>query len=214
VKIIVVRTTRQAGALAGRLAELGYEVVECPLIEVEPLGEGPLDVAAYDWLVITSPNGADELARRRPLEPLPHVAAIGRGTADALAAHGIDAELVATVSTQEGLLAEFPAERGRVLVAAAEGARRVLAAGLGADFLPLYRTVELRPAELPDGDLAVLASSSQARAFAALGLDVPVVSIGPLTSESARSAGLNVVTEASTHDLDGLVEAVARATAE
>jgi uroporphyrinogen III methyltransferase/synthase len=214
VRIIVVRSSRRAGALVDRLAALGHEVVECPLIAFEPLGEGPVDLAGYDWLVITSPNGADEFARRRPAEPLPRIAAIGRGTADALAAHGIDADLVATVSTQEGLLAEFPAAPGRVLVAAAEGARRTLAEGLGADFLPLYRTVELRPAEVPEGDLAVLASSSQARAFAALGVDVPVVSIGPLTTDTARSLGLHVAAEAETHDLDGLVAAVARAAAQ
>jgi uroporphyrinogen-III synthase len=164
--------------------------------------------------VITSPNGADEFARRRPAGSLPRVAAIGRGTADALAAHGIDADLVATVSTQEGLLAEFPPAPGRVLVAAAEGARRALADGLGADFLPLYRTIELRPAEAPEGDLAVLASSSQARAFAALGVDVPVVSIGPLTTATARALGLRVAAEAETHDLDGLAAAVDRAAAQ
>jgi uroporphyrinogen-III synthase len=214
VRIIVVRSTRRGAGLAERLGGLGHEVVQCPLIDFEPLGEGPIDVAGYDWLVITSPNGADELARRRPEQPLPHVAAIGRGTADALSAHGIDADLVATVSTQEGLLAEFPREPGRVLVAAAEGARRALADGLDADFLPLYRTIELRPDEVPHGDLAVLASSSQARAFAALGIDVPVVSIGPLTSDTARSSGLRVAAEAETHDLDGLVAAVARAAAE
>ena len=78
----------------------------------------------------------------------------------------------------------------------------------------MARTIELRPDEVPHGDLAVLASSSQARAFAALGIDVPVVSIGPLTSDTARSSGLRVAAEAETHDLDGLVAAVARAAAE
>jgi uroporphyrinogen III methyltransferase / synthase len=213
-RIIVVRSTRQASSLAERLETLGHEVVRCPLIEFEPLGEGPVSVAGYDWLVITSPNGADELARRLPSGALPRVAAVGRGTAEALREHGIRVDLVASVSSQEGLLAEFPRSPGRVLVAAAEGARRTLADGLGADFLPLYRTVELRPAERPEGDLAVLASSSQARAFAALGLDVPVVSIGPLTTDTARSLGLRVLGEAETHDLDGLTAAVARASAQ
>ena len=80
------------------------------------------------------------------------------------------------VSTQEGLLAELPP--GRVLLAAAEGARRLLVDERGADFLPLYRTVELRP-PAPDGDLALLASASAARAFAATGARIPVVAIGP-----------------------------------
>jgi uroporphyrinogen-III synthase len=55
----------------------------------------------------------------------------------------------------------------------------------------------------------VLASGSAARAYAAVGGHAPVVSIGPETSRIARSVGLTVVAEASSHDLDGLVGAVA-----
>lgn len=195
----------------GRLEALGHEVVLCPLIETRPLGDGPLDLAGYDWVVVTSATGADELARRRPAPPLPRVAAIGPGTAEALARHGIAADLVPRVSTQEGLAAELPRPPGRVLVAAAEGARRFLVDELGADFVPLYRTVELRPEEPPQGDLVVLASASQARALAALAVDIPAVTIGPQTTAAARAGGLRVVAEAKTHDLDGLVAAVERA---
>ncbi|MFN2628122.1 MAG: uroporphyrinogen-III synthase [Gaiellaceae bacterium] len=204
------RPAGHAAALVEQLEALGHEVVSCPLIEIEPIGNGPVDTSGYDWLVVTSPNGAGELARRRT-GALPRVAAIGPGTADALAAHGIEAELVPRVSTQEGLLAELPRPAGRVLVAAAEGARRLLADELGAQFVPLYRTRELRPAELPRGDLAVLSSASQARAFGALGLGVPAVTIGPQTTAAARAAGIVVVAEAETHDLGGLVAALSGA---
>jgi uroporphyrinogen-III synthase len=37
---------------------------------------------------------------------------------------------------------------------------------------------------------------------------MPVVAIGPQTAAEARTAGLEVVAVAATHDLDGLVEAV------
>ena len=67
-----------------------------------------------------------------------------------------------------------------MLLAAAEGARRLLVDERGADFLPLYRTVELHP-PAPDGDVALLASASAARAFAATGARIPVVAIGPQT---------------------------------
>jgi uroporphyrinogen-III synthase len=39
------------------------------------------------------------------------------------------------------------------------------------------------------------------------------VSIGPETTAAAREAGVNVLQEAHTHDLDGLVEAVLLASA-
>ncbi len=209
-RVILTRPRVQAGSLAERLAALGHDVVLCPVIEIEPVGEASVDVSGYDWVVVTSPNGAEELARRRRGE-LPRVAAIGSGTAEALAAHGIRADLVPRVSTQEGLVAEFPRPAGRVLFAGSEGARRLLVERLGADFVPLYRTVQLRPPKAPEGDLVVLASASAARAFAQLGVDLPAVSIGPQTTDAAVAGGLRVVAEAATHDLEGLVAAVADA---
>ena len=204
------RPRAQAGPLVGRLEALGLEVVECPLIEIEPLVEPrAVDTSGYDWVVLTSPNGAELFARRRSGQ-LPRVAAVGPGTAEALRALGIEPDLVAGVSTQEGLLDEFPRGPGRVLVVGAQGSRRALIDGLGADFVPLYRTRLLDPAP-PDGDVVVLASGSAARSFAALGAPLPAVSIGPQTTRAAREAGLDVVAEALTHDLDGLVAAVAEA---
>ena len=199
-------------ALASRIGALGCAVVLCPLIRVEPLGAAPVDPSPYDWIVVTSPNGAGELARRLARRPR-RLAAIGPGTADELRAHGLDPDLVPAVSTQEGLLAELPRPAGSVLVAAAEGARRLLADELGADFLPLYRTVALAPEPPPEGDLVVLASASAARAFAATGARIPAVVIGPQTAAAAREHGVEVVAEAETHDLDGLVDAVERALA-
>jgi uroporphyrinogen-III synthase len=65
---------------------------------------------------------------------------------------------------------------------------------------------------LPDADLVVLASPSAARAFAGLGVSIPVVSIGPETTAAADEVGLRVAAAARTHDLDGLISAVAEAT--
>lgn len=204
------RPRTQAGPLVERLEALGHDVVECPLIEIEPIEPAPpLDTSAYDWVIVTSPNGA-ELFERRRVGQLPKVAAVGPGTAEALRAHGIEPTLVSRVSTQEGLSAEFPRPQGRVLFVGAEGSRRLLIDALGADFVPLYRTRLLRP-DPPDGDLVVLASGSAARAFAALGADIPGVSIGPQTTRVARAAGLTIVGEARTHDVDGLVAAVEEA---
>lgn len=209
-RVIVTRPREQAGALAERVAALGFEVVLCPLLELEPTGPEQVDVAGYDWVVVTSPRGARELARRCAGD-LPSVAAIGPGTAAALREHEIEPALVPRVSTQEGLVAELPQPPGRVLFAGAADARPYLAEALEADTVVLYRTRELRPATAPPGDLVLLASASAARAFAALELDLPAVSIGPETSREARARGIAVVAEAETHDLDGLVQATAGA---
>ena len=204
-KVIVTRPRAQARPLVTALEALGADVVECPLIEIQPTSDEPVDGAGYDWLIVTSPNGADEIARRGI--NLPRVAAVGPGTAEALRAHGLEPSFVPQESSQDGLLREFPRPAGRVLFAAAEGARRRPIEELRADFVPLYRTRLLTP-EPPEGDVVVLASGSAARAYAGIGGTAPAVSIGPQTSRVARSVGLRVVSEAPTHDLDGLVAAV------
>jgi uroporphyrinogen-III synthase len=186
--------------LVARIEALGHDAVYCELIRVEPLGDEPVDAGAYDWLVVTSRNGAHELARRGVVAN--RIAAIGPATAEALESHGLHVDLVAPTHTQEGLREALP--EGTLLLAAAEGARRDV---LEADFLPLYRTIELRP-DIPGTDVALLMSGSAARALAATGARVPVVAIGPQTAAEATAAGLDVVGIAAGHDLDGLVEAL------
>jgi uroporphyrinogen-III synthase len=190
VKVIVTRPRDQAGPLVARLEELGHEVVECPLIEIEAF-ENAVDVGGYEWVIVTSPNGARELARRAR-GSLPKVAAVGPGTAETLRELGIEPAFVPRVSSQAGLLDEFPRPEGRILFAAAEGARRHAIDALQADFVPLYRTRLVSPERPPAGDVVVLASGSAARSFAVLGGDVPAVTIGPQTTKVAEEVGLRV----------------------
>jgi uroporphyrinogen-III synthase len=186
--------------LVARVEALGHDAVFCELIRIEPLGDEPVDASAFDWLLVTSRNGAHELGRRGVTAN--RIAAIGPATADALRSHGLRVDLVATTHSQEGLRDELPA--GTALLAAAEGARLDV---LDADFLPLYRTIELHP-EVPEVDVALLMSGSAARALAAAGAHIPIVAIGPQTEAEAAAAGFYVAAVAATHDLDGLVEAL------
>src|SRR6516165_12295965 len=105
-KVIVTRPRAQAQPLVDRIEELGHEVVECPLIEIIRTSDEPIDCAGYEWAVVTSPNGADEVARRAL--NLPKVAAVGPGTAETLRGHGIEPAFVPVESSQDGLLREFP----------------------------------------------------------------------------------------------------------
>jgi uroporphyrinogen III methyltransferase/synthase len=200
VKVALTQTDPER--LAGRLRESGFDVVECPLVRIEAL-EGPrVEAAEYDWVIVTSRNAVPHLLRRLH-GPLPRVAAVGSGTAESLRAHGVEPMLVA-----RRLVAELPRPLGRVLFAGAEQARDVLVRELDADFVPLYRTLEVRPDSFPEVDLVILASASAARSFAVLARSLPVVSIGPVTSDEGRALGLTIAAEAESHDLDGLVSAV------
>jgi len=154
------------------------------------------------------------------------VAAIGPGTARALAEHGIRADIVPERFVAEALieaLAPVEVEGRRVLVARAAEARDVLPdalrkRGAEVDVVPLYETVRETPApEAIDAaqgaDYVTFTSSSTVRNLTeALGDRFPrgarVVSIGPITSEAARAAGLEVAVEAERHDVDGLLAAL------
>ena len=207
-RVVVTRPAGRERDLLDALRTEGHDAVHVPLVAVEPLGDSPVDVDPYDWVVVTSVVGARELRRRMRGAPR-HVAAIGPATAAAFGG----ADIVASTSTQEGLLAAMPREPGRVLFAGAEDARRLLPEALAADVVALYRTVLLTPASWPECDLVVLASASAARAYAALGKAVPAVSIGPETTRAAVGAGVGVLAEAPTTGVAGLLAAVRRALA-
>ena len=124
-RVVVTRAAEGLDRLTSRLRAAGLEVVECPLVRIEPLPIGRVSVEEYDWVVLTSVTGARELRRRMRGVPR-RVAAIGSATAAAFGG----ADLVPPVSTQEGLLEAMPAHPGRVLFAGAEDAHVHLVAVL------------------------------------------------------------------------------------
>lgn len=231
--VAVTRARAQASALGGRLRELGATVIEAPAIRIEPHTDAALpDLGAYDLLCVTSPNGAellmDRLRDARELAGVT-VAAIGPGTARALRARGIAADVVPARAVAEGLveaLALTPVER--VLIAGAAEARPVLADALRArgarvDELALYETIA-EPLDDDDrtaaagADYLLFASASAVRFFVrAAGHDAlttpRVVSIGPATSAELRTLGREPDLEAAAHTPDGLVAALLADTA-
>jgi uroporphyrinogen III methyltransferase / synthase len=240
-RVVVTRAREQASGLRHRLEALGAEVVEVPAIEIEPIDFSVPRLDRYDWLVFTSANGVAAFFDRglvpggldtRALAML-RVAAIGPGTAAALAARGVRADLVPARFVAEALVEAFPPpsrDGARVLLARAEQARDALPAGLrergyAVDVLPVYRTVAA--ASHPDAldrvrrgglDAITFTSSSTVTNFCNLFGDLPdpqplVASIGPVTSRTALERGLRVDVEAEDHTIDGLVSALLTALA-
>jgi len=207
-KVLVTRPAEQVQPLIDALQSRGFDVVVRPLIAIEPLSDGPIDVRGYDCVIVTSANGARELARRMSERPR-LIAAIGPGTADALVGKGLRADVVADVHTQEGLVAALPERPRRALFVGAEGARSHLADELGADFVAAYRTVEVVADDLPEADVVLLMSPSAGRAYARAGGSGPAISIGPQTTRAATAAGVEIVAEADPHDVRGLVDSAA-----
>jgi uroporphyrinogen III methyltransferase/synthase len=232
--VAVTRARASASGLARRLEALGARVVQAPVIRTVPLPGPAPDLASYDLLCLTSPVGVDALFARlradgRDARALAgtRVAAIGPGTAQALAAHGIAADIVPERAVAEGLveaLADLDPPVRRALIARASEGREVLpdalrARGAEVDVLALYETLaEAPPAhvlrEALAADYVTFTSASTVRSFlraiasAELSPDTRIVSIGPITSAALREHGLEAHIEASTHDLDGLVQAL------
>ena len=238
-RVVVTRARAQASGLASTLRDLGAEVVELPAIRIESRLDAPevRDAAAtigdYSLLCLTSPNGVRLLFKALSAAGVDAralagttVAAIGLGTARALAQQGIVADVVPERFVAEALveaLAGVEVEGRRVLVARAAEARDLLPEalrerGASVDVLALYETVREQPnaeaVEAAQGaDYVTFTSSSTVTNLTeALGDRFPaaarVVSIGPVTSEAVRAAGLIVDVEAERHDVDGLLAAL------
>jgi len=223
-------TLRDLGAEVVELPAIRIE----PRIESEEVRRAVASIGEYALICVTSPNGAnllfDALVAFPGLDARAlagaTVAAIGPGTRRALAKHGIAADVVPERFVAEALveaLAGVAVEGKRVLIARAAEARDVLPEALrerGAevDVVSLYETVREQPdaaaVEAAQGaDYVTFTSSSTvANLTAALGERFPasarIVSIGPVTSETARAAGLSVDVEAERHDIDGLLAAL------
>jgi uroporphyrinogen III methyltransferase / synthase len=225
--VAVTRARAQASALAARLRNLGAAVVEAPAIRIAPLETELPPLAGYDLVCVTSPNGADLLLDRlrdaRELAGIT-VAAIGPGTARALRARGVEADVVPERAVAEGLveaLRETPVRRA-LIARAAEG-RDVLPdalreRGAEVDVVALYETLP-EPLDPATRDAAAAAdellftSASGVRFYVAAGgsLEGPrLVSIGPATSAELRAHGAEPDVEADPHTPDGLIDAVLR----
>ena len=245
-RVLVTRAAHQAGKLSEGLRALGATPVEVPVLEIRPpesfeaLDAALRNLAAYDWLILTSANTVRALAERALalgigfLRPAGlKVAAVGESTA--AAARDVGFQITFTPawyvaeSLVDGLIGR--ARGARILLVRAEVARDVIpealrAAGADVDVVDAYRNVlpataaeELREALAGGIDAATFTSSSSAahlaQAAAASGVawpfaGVPAVSIGPITSGTLRGLGWEPAIEANTSDIPGLIAAVAQ----
>ncbi|MGA3353140.1 MAG: uroporphyrinogen-III synthase [Acidimicrobiales bacterium] len=235
-RVIVTRARAQSSELVRALADLGAIPVELPVIEIADPADGGLALAQalarleeHDWVVFTSANAVERCWERLAIAGVHgdvKVAAIGAGTAAALAAHELTADLVPDEFVAESLVAAFPAPAapgaGSVLLPCAAGARGTLAAGLRdkgwqVEVVEAYRTVrpmleESSVEALAVADAVTFTSSSAVTGYLELAghAQVPpvVACIGPITARTAIAAGLRVDVVAREHCVDGLVEAL------
>jgi uroporphyrinogen III methyltransferase/synthase len=240
VTVLLPRAVRSDDSLAWRLEELGAKVIAAPAIEIGPPADfSPLDraieqLSTYQWLVFSSTSGVEAffdrlLAVGHDLRALAgaRLAAIGPGTADALARYHLHADLVPPEFRAESLaaaLAPLAAHQRCLLIRASRGrevlAERLRAAGAEVDQVVAYSSVDVPAADalaatlLASGgvDWIVVTSSaiarSLARQYSADLARAKLASISPITSETLVALGFPPTVEADAYTFAGLTAAI------
>ena len=230
---MITRSAAQNATLRVMLEECGAHVVEMPLVSIEePEDEGRerdamlQQLHTFDWVVVTSPNGAERVApflsaagAAADSAVFPRVAAVGAATSRTL---GVHTDLVAEPARASALAEIFPRGTGRVLLVQGNLADDGLAAALvdrgwHVTKVVAYRTVSVMPDEgsrapALAADVLMLASGSAASAwFDAFGTETPavVVSIGPSTTRVAEQLGIHVTATAEEQNLGAMIRAAA-----
>lgn len=230
---MITRSASQNAAFRLLLEERGARVVEMPLVSIEePEDEGRerdtmlQKLHTFDWVVVTSPNGAERVApfasaagAAADSPVFPRFAAVGAATSRVL---GVHTDLVAEPARASVLAGVFPHGTGRVLLVQGNLADDGLAGAIadrGWDVTKVvaYRTVAVMPDDEARGpalsaDVLMLASGSAASAwFDAFGTETPpvVVSIGPSTTRVAEQLGIHVTATAEEQNLGAMISAAA-----
>jgi uroporphyrinogen III methyltransferase/synthase len=193
------------------------------------------DAHKYSWIIFTSPNGVDaffdmffKLYKDARSIGGAKIAVIGPGTQKRVQHYHLSVDLIPDEYVAEGLLKKLmdgSVENETILLVRPSSARDVISDGLteaGAivDEAIAYQTVS--ESEDPTGaverfragntDLITFTSSSTVESFLDMDLPIPehliIASIGPITSETLQSAGLQVDIEAKKSNIPGLVSAI------
>ena len=240
-RVLVTRAAEQAGPLVAALRETGLVVHAIPTIAFEPVeAGGSLDETAanldrYDWVVVTSANGAraigDAIARAGSDRTTTRWAAVGTATATALVERGITPDFVPASADGDAMAGELPVVPGeRALLARGDLADgrlpdRLRARGATVDEVVAYRTREApadsrqRLSEVISAgplDAIVFTSGSTVRGLLALltpqerrvALRSPAWCIGPSTAAVARESGFGRVNESPVASAPALAVAI------
>jgi uroporphyrinogen III methyltransferase/synthase len=207
-----------------------------PAADYGPLDRAIAELARYDWLIFSSVNGVRFFLERLDRSAVDlralraRICAIGPATRAAVEALHLKVDVMGKEYVAEGLLQALAAHDlagTRVLLPRAAVARDLVPVelaqrGARVDVVEAYGTV------VPEGaaalaratfgaprkpDCITFTSSSTVQNFVDMAgsetlRGVKAVSIGPVTTRTARGLGIEVAAEARVYTIDGLVEAI------
>ncbi len=237
-RFLITRTVEGNRIEREKLEDLGANVVELPFIEIRPpsnpvkIQEAVKKIQQFDWIVFTSANGVktffSKFKEKESEEIKARFACVGSETQRELEAQGFKTSLVPSEFLTLKLgheLSRLGLNGKRVLLARAEEANPEIAnvlrnAGAIVVEAPVYST-QARKIENIDMRILdqitdiTLTSPSTVKAlmsnFTAEEIksrNIKIHSIGPVTAESVKKAGLEVTTIAKEHTIDGLLRTI------
>ena len=227
--MVVTRAKEQSKSLCDFLRSEGANVVELPVIEIQDPADGgaALESAVqkienYEWVVVTSSNAADRLAKAlNGTIPSVSFAVVGPQTAQPLINAGCSIELAPSKAVGDSLLSEFPSpaqEGNEILFVRAEKVRPLLADGLRdlgwvVEEVVAYRNVQPvidqnKVTQALMSDAVIFTSASAVNRYTQLvQAPTPAVAlcIGPVTAQAARENGYKNIYQAEEYSLEGLM---------
>ncbi len=245
-KIIVTRTRDQASELVAGLEEHGADCLEYSTINIKPVDsytalDSELErLKEYHWILFTSLNGVKYFFEHLYAKGMdardmkgPDIAAVGKSTADLLLKYGINADLIPSTFTGEGLaesLLDQGVEGRNILIPRALKAREIVpetlrGAGAQVTVVPVYQNCpEDKPkknlrTDFKDGrvDMVTFTSSSTVRNFlrmvdaesqeelGRLMEGVDIAAIGPITAKTVTDNGLQVTVQPEEYTISEMI---------
>jgi uroporphyrinogen III methyltransferase/synthase len=228
------RALRELGAEAIELPA----IETAPPDDYAELDRAIAQIGSYNWIIFTAATGVDGLIARladtghdvREMASA-NIAAIGPATAARLRRYGLRAAAVPDEYRAEAIAGAIGPQHisgARILIPRAQIAREALidilkhAGAAVVDVVAAYKTARPQPAVLDavkrmlargEIDLAAFTSSSTVNNFCAMVGDdaargLPAAAIGPITAETARSRGLNLVVQPASYTVEALCAAI------
>lgn len=184
--------------LLAYLTEHHWEVHHRSLIRIEPI---PFQLQKeYDWVFLSSSNGARLLLTAWHPPQGTHMAVVGEATAATVRSFGYEPAFVGTSGNMHEVGTRFVPVLGNksVLFCGAEGGSEKLRSELPphqVHFLPIYRTVSETDSAIPPTEVVFLTSPSNAQGYlnSATLHGKTVIAIGHTTAEFLHQQGVEQV---------------------
>lgn len=245
ISVLVTRPAHQSAFLAGSIRTWGGNPVLLPVLEIADAPDlGPTNniinrLDEFDWAIFVSPNAVNKamalIAKQHTLPPHLKIAAVGKGSAEALRQYGISEVLIPIEqSDSEGLLkrAELQDMTGKhVVIFRGNGGRQLLGEtleqrGAHVEYAECYvrkiPKIDAAPllATWSRGEIhAVIITSSEGlhNLFDIIGKlgqqllkQTPVFTVHERIAQTARKLGLEKVITATSASDEGLLESLQR----